>query len=147
LHDLLILCSSWLLCVYTIFTMCYWQIISIMSTSIRIFRGRKFNTIRGRDDSNTFNVAEMYLSVMLISLSLFLLPTLAIFYFYAFISIILRVMILQIFLVVLQIVFTEFPYFLLVWSLWNPYILPGGMRVTADLRLVPGKVSIGSCFN
>ena len=118
-----------------------------MSTSIRIFRGRKFNTIRGRDDSNTFNVAEMYLGVMLISLSLFLLPTLAIFYFYAFISIILRVMILQILLVVLQIFFTEFPYFLLVWSLWNPYLLPGGLRVTSDLKLVSGKVNISSCFN
>jgi len=68
---------------------------------MRLFRGRKFNTIRGRDDSNSFNVAEMYLGVMVVSISLFLLPTLAIFYYYAFISIIISVMILQLLLVFL----------------------------------------------
>jgi phosphatidylinositol N-acetylglucosaminyltransferase subunit Q len=92
LHDLLLLCSSWLLVVYTIFTTIYWYILSMVSTQLKLFRGRKFNTIRGRDDSNNYNVAEMYLGVMMVSMSLFLLPTLAMFYFYAFISIILSVM-------------------------------------------------------
>lgn len=63
----------------------------MIGTLIRLFRGRKFNTIRGREDSNSFNVSEMYLGVMVISISLFLLPTLAIFYYYAFISIMLSV--------------------------------------------------------
>lgn len=61
---------------------------------MRLFRGRKFNMIRGRDDSNQFNVAEMYLGVMVVAISVLLLPTLAMFYYYAFISIIISVMIL-----------------------------------------------------
>jgi phosphatidylinositol glycan class Q protein len=94
LHDLLFFCSFWLLCVYTIFTTIYWYTISMLSTLMRLFRGRKFNTIRGRDDSNSFNVAEMYLGVMIVVIAVFLLPTLAIFYYYAFISIIISVMVL-----------------------------------------------------
>jgi phosphatidylinositol glycan class Q protein len=66
----------------------------MLSTQMRLFRGRKFNIIRGRDDSNSFNVTEMYLGVMIVSISLFLLPTVAIFYYYAFISIIISVMLL-----------------------------------------------------
>ena len=61
---------------------------------MKLFRGRKFNTIRKRDDSSTFNVSEMYLGVLIVTISLFLLPTIASFYYYAFISIILSVMVL-----------------------------------------------------
>lgn len=93
----------------------------------------------------------MYLGVMIVSISLFLLPTLAIFYFYAFINIIISVMILQFFLVVLQILFTDFPYFLLAWSLWHPHILPGGIRInleaSKEIQIVALKANVGSCFN
>jgi hypothetical protein len=94
--------------------------------------------IRGRDDSNQFNVAEMYLGVMIVAISVLLLPTLAMFYYYAFISIIISVMVLQLLLIFLQIVFTDFPYFSLAWSLSHPYILPNGIR----LSLSNGQVKI-----
>lgn len=63
----------------------------MLRTSFYLFRGRKFNTIRGRADSASFNVTEMYLGVMLVSFVIFLLPTVSIFYYYAFISIIVTV--------------------------------------------------------
>lgn len=91
LHDLLIMSQLWLVCVYTIFTSFYCLGLNMIGTLIRLFRGRKFNTIRGRVDSNNFNVSEMYLGIMVVSISLLLLPTLAIFYYYAFISIMLSV--------------------------------------------------------
>lgn len=157
LHDLLFLCSFWLLCVYTLFTTIYWYILSMLSTQMKLFRGRKFNTLRNRDDSCSFNVSEMYLGVMVVSISLFLLPTLAIFYYYAFISILLSVMVLQLLLVFLQIIFTDFPYFLLAWSLWQPHILPGGIKVSLspstpknreikEIRIVALNSNVGSCF-
>lgn len=69
----------------------------------------------------------MYLGVMVVSIILFLLPTLAIFYFYVFLSIIISVMALQLVLVFLQILFSDFPYFLFFYSLKSPYNLPGGI--------------------
>ena len=127
-HDMLFLCSFWLLCVYTMFQQMYWYIISMLSTQMKVFRGRKFNTIRGRDDSNTFHVAEMYLGVIIVAISVFLLPTIGSFYFYAFISIIVSVMILQLLLTFVQIVATDFPYFKLALSLCYPYCLPNGLK-------------------
>ena len=92
LHDLLFVCSFWLLGVDTFFTTTYWYILSMLSTLLKLFRGRKFNTIHRRDDSNQFDVTEIYLGVLILTISLFLLPTFASFYYYAFISIILSVM-------------------------------------------------------
>lgn len=108
----------WLVCVYTIFTTFYCLGLSMIGTLIRLFRGRKLNTIRGRVDSNSFNTAEMYLGIIVVSISLLLLPTLAFFYYYAFISIMLSVIGMQILLVFCQILFTDFPYFNLVYALW-----------------------------
>jgi phosphatidylinositol glycan class Q protein len=101
LHDLLFLCSFWLLGVYTLFAAGYWYILGMLSTLMKLFRGRKFNTIRRRDDSNYFNVTEMYLGVLIVTITLFLLPTFASFYYYAFMSIILSVMVLQVLLILL----------------------------------------------
>ena len=101
----------------------------MLSTLMKLFRGRKFNTIHGRDDSNQFNVTEIYLGVLILTISLFLLPTFASFYYYAFISIILSVMAIQLLLILLQILLTDFPYFLLVWTIWSPYTLPNSIRV------------------
>ena len=94
----------------------------------------------------------MYLGVLIVTISLFLLPTIASFYYYAFISIILSVMILQLFLILLQILLTDFPYYLLVLAFWYPYLLPNRVRIevkkhnTSQLDLVPIKSNLSSCF-
>ena len=94
----------------------------------------------------------MYLGILIVTISLFLLPTIASFYYYAFISIILSVMIFQLFLILIQILLTDFPYYLLVLVLWYPYLLPNRVRVevqninTSQLNLVPIKSNVGSCF-
>lgn len=101
LHDLLFLCQVWILGLYSFIAGSYWYTISLLSTLQGLFRGRKFNTIRMRTDSTSFGVAEMYLGVMIVSIILFLLPTLAMFYYYVFMSIILFVMAIQLLLVFL----------------------------------------------
>lgn len=101
LHDLLFLCSFWILLLYTVFTKVYSYILQMLKTQMRLFSGRKLNVIRGRTDSTTFNVTEMYLGVMIVSIILFLLPTLAIFYFYVFIGMIIPLLLLQLGLVLL----------------------------------------------
>jgi hypothetical protein len=75
----------------------------------------------------SYNVAEMYLGVIVVAVLLCLLPTLAVFYFYVFMSIILTVMVGQLGLIFLQIFFTDFPYFLIIFAIRQPYILPGGI--------------------
>ena len=112
-HDLLLLCSIWLMALYSCFARIYQATLNMMRTLMRLFRGKKFNVLRKRNDANNFSVAELYLGVLIITLSIFLLPTVAIFYFYVFIAIILNVLLIQLLLIVAQTLVTEFPYFLI----------------------------------
>lgn len=84
-----------------------------MGTLYKLFRGKKYNVLRKRADANNYSVAELYLGVLIITLSIFLLPTVAMFYFYVFISIILNVLALQLVFILLQTLVVEFPYYLL----------------------------------
>jgi phosphatidylinositol N-acetylglucosaminyltransferase subunit Q len=128
-NDILFFCSFGLFCVYTVFAFIYSYTLNLLSTLLKLFRGRKYNTIRKRDDSTSFEISELYLGVLIVTLSIFLLPTVAIFYYYCFISIIISVMVLQLVLIVLQTLATNFPYFLLFWSIKEPYSLPNSLRM------------------
>ena len=85
----------------------------MMRTMFKLFRGKKYNLMRQRDDKEDFGLAELYLGVFIITLIIFLLPTIAIYYYYVFISIILEIMGLQALCTAGQILVTEFPFFLL----------------------------------
>ena len=106
--------------------------LKMMFTLLRLFRGKKFNVLRGRDDANNYSVSELFLGVLIITLGIFLLPTVAIFYYYAFVMIILNVLTLQLVLIVSQTLVTDFPYFLLTLSINQPYFLPNSIRMKVD---------------
>lgn len=46
----------------------------------RLFRGRKWNPLRRRVDSASFDAEELFLGTLLFTLTLFLLPTTAVYY-------------------------------------------------------------------
>lgn len=72
----------------------------MMGTLLRLFAGVKFNVLRQRNDANNYSVIELFMGVLIITLAIFLLPTVAIFYYYAFVTIILNVLFLQLMLIV-----------------------------------------------
>ena len=83
---LLVVCSSHIFLLYTIVAYIYNYILKFLITLINLFNGKKFNIMRNRVDSNNFSIQEFYLGVLIVALILFLLPTLAMFYFLAFIK-------------------------------------------------------------
>ncbi len=91
-NDILCFCSMWLFGIYSIFACAYNYTLNMMYTLFRLFRGKKFNVLRKRDDANNFSVSELFLGVLIMTIAIFLLPTVAIFYYYAFINIILSVL-------------------------------------------------------
>jgi phosphatidylinositol glycan class Q protein len=93
-NDILFFCSFGLFCVYSVFALLYNKTLQMLSTLLKLFRGRKYNVIRKRDDAASFEISELYLGVLIVTLSIFLLPTVAIFYYYCFISIIISVMVI-----------------------------------------------------
>ena len=92
INDMLFLCSLWILAIYSVIALSYHHTLLMMQSLFRLFRGKKFNVLRNRDDANNFSVSELFLGVLIIALCIFLLPTVAIFYVYAFLSIILSVL-------------------------------------------------------
>ena len=93
INDVLVMLSSTFLVMYSIFAGMYAYSISMMGTLSRLFAGKKYNVIRKRNDANNFSVAELYMGVLIITLGIFLLPTVAIFYYYAFVTIIVKVLV------------------------------------------------------
>jgi phosphatidylinositol N-acetylglucosaminyltransferase subunit Q len=94
IHDVLFVCSSHIFILYTAVAWIYNYILKMMSTLINLFNGKKFNVMRNRVDSNQFSLQEFYLGVLIVALILFLVPTLAMFYFLAFIKLVMSVLFL-----------------------------------------------------
>jgi phosphatidylinositol glycan class Q protein len=93
-------------------------------TLFKLFRGRKYNVIRKKDDMVSFKASELYFGVLLISMIIFLLPTFAMFYFYVFLCVVLNILCLQVALLACQTLILEFPYFLLAWTRFDDFTLP-----------------------
>lgn len=101
IHDTLFVCSCHIFLLYTVVAYIYNYILSMLITLINLFNGKKFNVMRSRVDSNNFTIQEFYLGIIIVALILFLLPTIAMFYFVAFIRLMLSVLVMQICLLIL----------------------------------------------
>ena len=77
---------------YTVVAWLYNFILKMLKTLINLFNGKKFNVMRNRVDYNHFSIQEFYLGVLIVALIIFLLPTLAMFYFLAFIKLVVSVL-------------------------------------------------------
>lgn len=93
----------------------------------------------------------MYLGVLIITLVIFLTPTIAMYYYFCFIYIIVSIMIDQILLLNLQTICTNFPSYLLLHTLLRPYSLPNSYSVqlvrACTFRIVPSQCNKGSVFS
>ena len=70
----------------------YKYILRMLGTLINLFNGKKYNVMRNRVDSNNFSIQEFYIGVLIVALIIFLLPTLAMFYFVAFIQLLIIIL-------------------------------------------------------
>jgi len=124
LHDLLFIFSGFIFFMYSVFARCYMHTLQMAFTLFKLFRGRKYNVIRKKDDMVSFKASELYFGVLLISMIIFLLPTFAMFYFYVFLCVVLNILCLQVALLACQTLILEFPYFLLAWTRFDDFTLP-----------------------
>lgn len=125
------------------------------STLFRLFKGVKYNVLRKRDDKNYFQIQELYLGVLIITLIIFLTPTIAMYYYLCFIFIIVTILIDQILLLNLQNIASNLPLYLLIKSIFAPYSLPNsytlairgaGGEATTTFKIVPNKCDKASVF-
>jgi phosphatidylinositol N-acetylglucosaminyltransferase subunit Q len=132
LHDLLFCQSYYQFFLYTVFARVYRQGLAMAFTLFKLFRGQKRNVIRGKEDEAVYNISELYFGVLMISLIIFLLPTVAMFYFYCFLSVVVSVLGLQFVLIASQTLILNFPYYLLVWTSWDKKTLSDSININYD---------------
>jgi phosphatidylinositol glycan class Q protein len=77
---------------YSVIAWIYKYILRMLGTLINLFNGKKYNVMRNRVDSNNFSIQEFYIGVLIVALIIFLLPTLAMFYFVAFIQLLIIIL-------------------------------------------------------
>jgi phosphatidylinositol glycan class Q protein len=128
-HDYLFFASIHIFLIYTCFSAIYQFILQMTSTLFRVFNGKKFNVLRNREDQSNFQIQEFYLGVLIVTLIIFLMPTIAMYYYMCFIFIIVKILIDQILLLNLQNIATNIPIYLMIKTLFNPYSLPNSYTI------------------
>lgn len=148
-HDVLFFCSTHIFILYTVFAVVYKYLLEMFGTLMRLFRGKKYNVLRKRLDGNNFQIQELYLGVLIVSMIIFLAPTIAMYYYVCFITLILSILILQTVLLIAQIFVSSFPFYLLAMTISRPYVLPNSFTLdidesTCQARMRPNKSNTGS---
>jgi hypothetical protein len=78
--DILELVTLHLYTLYTQFAWLHNQQVRLISSLWRLFRGKKSNILRGRVDSNDYDVAQLLLGTLLFTVVFFLFPTTLVYY-------------------------------------------------------------------
>ncbi|CAH7685693.1 N-acetylglucosaminyl transferase component-domain-containing protein [Phakopsora pachyrhizi] len=66
--------------IYRVFTFIFGWHLKFLSVLFNIFRGRKFNVLRNRNEPATYNLDQLILGTILFTLAMFLFPTVLAFY-------------------------------------------------------------------
>jgi len=116
-----------------------------LSSLWKLFRGKKWNPLRQRTDSLDFHIDQLLLGTMLFTVTSFLLPTTAVYYFFfAFVKVLIGTA--QFCLLCLVELLDRFPIYSGLAVLVDNHFLPGGIRFEV-LHLQSLKQDFGATRN
>ncbi|KAJ1909155.1 pig-Q, partial [Tieghemiomyces parasiticus] len=106
----------------------HWQL-STLHSLLNLFRGRRINPLRSRVDSCNFELDQLLLGTILLSLVLFLFPTIAVYYLTFAVSRV-GIIVIQGALEMILAALNHFPFFAIVLRFFLPRRFPGGIRLS-----------------
>ncbi|XP_072168171.1 uncharacterized protein [Diadema setosum] len=113
--DLISVLTFHIYCFYVYAARLYRLQISALLSLARLFQGKKWNVLRQRVDSCSYDVDQLFIGTLLFTMLLFMLPTTALFYI-VFTLLRVVVLVVQSFVTLLRDVLSTFPWFsLLLW--------------------------------
>ncbi|XP_028403550.1 N-acetylglucosaminyl-phosphatidylinositol biosynthetic protein gpi1-like [Dendronephthya gigantea] len=124
LCDLLSLLTVHIYCFYIYAARLFGLEIHVLASLLRLFTGKKWNSLRNRVDSVEYDVDRLFIGTLLFTISLFLFPTIFLYYI---VFTILRILVLlvQSFLYGMVALVNTFPFFGLWLYIVHPERLPG----------------------
>lgn len=129
LYDIVSLITLQVYCFHRASSKIYNNLLSVLSSLFRLFRGKKMNKLRNRVDSGDYDLYELLLGTIFFTVILFLLPTVLAFHL-AFTLTRIVVLTAQVLLELTLVFLNHFPLFLILLRFKSPERVPGGIRIT-----------------
>ncbi|XP_032896908.1 phosphatidylinositol N-acetylglucosaminyltransferase subunit Q isoform X1 [Amblyraja radiata] len=135
--DIIALLTFHIYCFYVYGARIYCLKIYGLSSLWRLFRGKKWNVLRQRVDSCSYDLDQLFIGTLLFTVLLFLLPTTALYYL-VFTLLRLVVVVIQGFIHLLVDLINSLPLYALGLRLCRPYVLAAGVKFDV-FQKVAGK--------
>ncbi|XP_062914901.1 phosphatidylinositol N-acetylglucosaminyltransferase subunit Q [Mobula hypostoma] len=135
--DIIALLTFHIYCFYVYGARIYCLKICGLSSLWRLFRGKKWNVLRQRVDSCSYDLDQLFIGTLLFTVLLFLLPTTALYYL-VFTLLRLVVVVIQGLIQLLMDFINTLPLFALGLRLCRPYVLAAGVKFQV-FQKVAGK--------
>lgn len=128
-HDLLAIITSHIHSIYYLFAFTHKITFQILVTLFHMFRGKKYNVLKEKVDAAEYRVEELLFGILLLTVILFLLPTLLINYI-SLIYLMCFIVTFQVSLILLSKIFSKLPVFMFFWILKNRSKVPKGVALS-----------------
>jgi len=79
-HDFLTVVTSHIHSIYFLFAFLHRTVLEVLTTLMLMFRGKKFNILKQKVDAAEYKIEELLLGILVLVTTLFLLPTLLVYY-------------------------------------------------------------------
>ncbi|CAI2362000.1 unnamed protein product [Moneuplotes crassus] len=151
-HDLFALLTSHIHTMYSFFAFVYKTTLHVLQNLFYMSRGRKFNILKGKVDEADYRIEELLFGVLMMTVIMFLLPTLLVYYI-LMVYLMCFVVVFQSSMIITIQIITKFPLFILMWMLRNKRSFPKGLELhespAKDMSFVikPLYHSPFSCFS
>jgi len=140
--DVLELATIHLYTLYAQFAWLHNQQVRLMGSLWKLFRGKKKNVLRGRVDSNDFDMAQLLLGTLLSTVVFFLFPTTLVYYAF-FLMIYLGIQSMRAILWWLTTILNNIPLYTCYCLLFSPHRLPAGIYLSLKgTRTQPGGARV-----
>jgi hypothetical protein len=140
--DVLELATIHLYTLYAQFAWLHNQQVRLMGSLWKLFRGKKKNVLRGRVDSNDFDMAQLLLGTLLSTVVFFLFPTTLVYYAF-FLMIYLGIQSMRSILWWLTTILNNIPLYTCYCLLFSPHRLPAGIYLSLKgTRTQPGGARV-----
>jgi phosphatidylinositol glycan class Q protein len=130
--------------VYVLVTRLWKLAVESIRSFTQLFGGKKINILKNRIDGYNFNFEQLILGTIFLSITIFMLPTVFVFY-QSFLLLWISVLMLQNFLNLFVFIFTNFPIYLLILSVRGRLPYKESLEVVGkneDVRLVVKSLSL-----
>lgn len=113
----------------------YSQLLSVLSSLFRLFRGLKYNMLRNRVDHGNYDIHQLFLGTILFTVSVFLLPTIFAYYI-MFTAASLVIFATVVLLCIILAFLNHFPLFPLLLRIKSPGRVPTGIYFTSVIEVM-----------